>query len=242
MFTAQDHKPNECTNHTDPEDRNSILKKCFRCFICLKANHRSFECRSKLQCLQCKAKHHVSICSSMPFKPENKDVPANKLSPNAPALVGSMCSGDSVALQTALAKVNDYKVCNVRVLFDYGSHRSFISAKAVENLGLRPVRRENLSIKAFGCRETDDSMKDVVEFYLLPLMGEKRVKVSCYVVDNITSIANIHVEKVKKLYPHLHMIYFSDVSRFEDKLNIQILIGSDFQWEFIEGGNTRGAT
>ena len=176
----------------------------------------------------------------MPFKPENKDAPANKLSPNAPAWAGSMCSGDSVALQTALAKVNDKKGCNVRVLFDSGSHRSSISAKAVENLGLRPVRRENLSIKAFGCRETDDSMRDVVEFYLLPLMGEKRVKVSCYVVDNITSIANIHVEKVKKLYPHLHMIYFSDVSRFEDKLNIQILIGSDFQWEFMEGEEIRG--
>ena len=240
VYCTGDHKPNECTNHTDPEDRKSILKKYFRCFICLKANHRSFECRSKLRCPQCKAKHHVSICSSMPFKPENKDAPANKLSPNAPAWVGSMCSGDSVALQTALAKVNDKKGCNVRVLFDSGSHRSFISAKAVENLGLRPVRRENLSIKAFGCRETDDSMRDVVEFCLLPLMGEKRVKVSCYVVDNITSIANIHVEKVKKLYPHLHMIYFSDVSRFEDKLNIQILIGSDFQWEFMEGEEIRG--
>ena len=240
VYCTGDHKPNECTNHTDPEDRKSILKKCFRCFICLKANHRSFECRSKLRCPQCKAKHHVSICSSMPFKQENKDAPANKLSPNAPAWVGSMCSGDSVALQTALAKVNDKKGCNVRVLFDSGSHRSFISAKAVENLGLRPVRRENLSIKAFGCRETDDSMRDVVEFCLLPLMGGKRVKVSCYVVDNITSIANIHVEKVKKLYPHLHMIYFSDVSRFEDKLNIQILIGSDFQWEFMEGEEIRG--
>ena len=240
VYCTGDHKPNECTNHTDPEDRKSILKKYFRCFICLKANHRSFECRSKLRCPQCKAKHHVSICSSMPLKPENKDAPANKLSANAPAWVGSMCSGDSVALQTALAKVNDKKGCNVRVLFDSGSHRSFISAKAVENLGLRPVRRENLSIKAFGCRETDDSMRDVVEFCLLPLMGEKRVKVSCYVVDNITSIANIHVEKVKKLYPHLHMIYFSDVSRFEDKLNIQILIGSDFQWEFMEGEEIRG--
>ena len=109
--------------------------------------------------------------------------------------------------------------------FDSGSHRSFISAKAVENLGLKPVRKENLSIKAFGCRETDDSMRDVVEFYLVPLRGE-----TCFVVDDITSITNIHVEDVKKPYPHLHMIYFSDVSRLEDKLSIQILIGSDFQW------------
>ena len=61
-----------------------------------------------------------------------------------------------------------------------------------------------------------------------------------FAVDDITSIANIHVEDVKKLYPHLHMIYFSDVSRFEDQLSIQILIGSDFQWEFMEGEEIRG--
>ena len=244
VYCTEEHKSSECTIHTDPEDRKGILKKYARCFVCLKANHRSFECRSRLRCSQCKAKHHVSICSSVPLKPENKDAPSSapgsKLSPIAPAWVGSMCSGDSVALQTALANVNDKKDCNVRVLFDSGSHRSFISAKAVENLGLRPVRRENLSIKAFGCRETDDSVRDVVEFYLVPLRGEKKVKVSCFVVDDITSIANIHVEEVKKLYPHLHMIYFSDVSRLEDKLSIQILIGSDFQWEFMEGEEIRG--
>ena len=244
VYCTEEHKASECTTHTDPEDRKDILKKYFRCFVCLKANHRSFECRSRLRCSQCKAKHHVSICSSIPVKPKNKDAPISTpestLSPSAPAWVGSMCSGDSVALQTALANVNDKKECKVRVLFDSGSHRSFISAKAVENLGLRPVRRENLSIKAFGCRETDESVRDVVEFYLVPLWGGKKVKVSCFVVNDITSIANIHVEEVKKLYPHLRMIYFSDVSRFEDKLSIQILIGSDFQWEFMEGEEIRG--
>ena len=146
VYCTEEHKSSECTIHTDPEDRKGILKKYARCFVCLKANHRSFECRSKLRCSQCKAKHHVSICSSVPVNPENKDapssVPGSKLSPSAPAWVGSMCSGDSVALQTALANVNDKKECNVRVLFDSGSHRSFISAKAVENLGLRPVRKE----------------------------------------------------------------------------------------------------
>ena len=149
VYYTEEHKSNECKNYTDPQDRKGILKKYSRCFVCLKANHRSFECRSKLRCLQCKAKHHVSICSSMPAKPENKDAPtnapANKLSPSAPVWVGSTCSGDSVAFQAALANVNDKRECNVRVLFDSGSHRSFISAKAVENLGLRPVRRENKS-------------------------------------------------------------------------------------------------
>ena len=53
------------------------------------------------------------------------------------------------------------------VLFDSRSHRSFVSAKAVQKLGLRPARRENLSIKAFGCRESHGNIRDVVEFYLV---------------------------------------------------------------------------
>ena len=245
VYCTGKHEASECQTHTSPEERKNILKKYFRCFVCLKSNHRSFECRSKTRCSQCKAKHHVSICGSVPSKQESKDAPiseiANKLSPSAPAWVGSLCSGDSVALQTAIANVNDKREGSVRVLFDSGSHRSFISAKTVAELGLKKVRRERLGIKAFGSKEAEECERDVVEFDLVPLKGEKKkVKVSCFVVDNITSIANIHVEHVKKLYPHLQMIYFSDVSRFEERLNIHVLIGADFQWEFMEGEEIRG--
>ena len=245
VYCTGKHPLSDCQTHTSPEDRRSILRKSYRCFICLKPNHKSFECRSKIICVYCKAKHHASICASMPSKPEIKDAPSsdqpNKLNPSATAWVGSMCSGDSVALQTALANVNDKKDGNVRVLFDSGSHRSFISADTVAKLGLKRVRRERLGIKAFGSKEAVEGERDLVEFYLVPLKrGEKRVKIICFVVDNITSITNIHVEQVKKHYPHLERIYFSDVSRCEDKLDIQILIGADFQWEFMEGEEIRG--
>ena len=245
VYCSGQHPSSDCQTHTSPEDRRSILRKSYRCFVCLKPNHKSFECRSKCRCLYCKAKHHASICASIPSKPEIKDAPIsdqrNKLNPSAAAWVGSMCSGDTVALQTALANVNDKKDGNVRVLFDSGSHRSFISADAVAKLGLKRVGRERLGIKAFGSKEAMESERDLVEFYLVPLKrGEKRVKILCFVVDNITSITNIHVEQVKKHYPHLQRIYFSDVSRCEDKLDIQILIGADFQWEFMEGEEIRG--
>ena len=36
------------------------------------------------------------------------------------------------------------------------------------------------------------------------------------------------------------MIYFSDVSRFQERCNIQVLIDADFQWEFMEGEEIRG--
>ena len=64
----------------------------------------------------------------------------------------------------------------MRVHFDSGSQRSLISAKAVDSLGFRLLRRENLSIQAFGCWGTDDSVRDVEQFYLVPLSGETNVR------------------------------------------------------------------
>ena len=74
-----------------------------------------------------------------------------------------------------------------------------------------------------------------MEFSLCSLKGGKRVQIQCFVVDDIASISNIHVGQVRQRYPHLHMIYFSDFPRHdEDKLQIDILIGSDFLWQCLE--------
>ena len=132
------------------------------------------------------------------------------------------------------------KKCTVRVLFDTGSHRSFVSARAVKSLELRPVRKEKLTIKAFGSNENEEKVRDVVEFSLSSLRGGKRVEVQCYVVDEITDIANEHIEVVKKSYSHLKNVWFSDVSRHQETLSIDILIGSDYLWNFQEGETIRG--
>ena len=55
-----------------------------------------------------------------------------------------------MALQTALARVEGKEKNRVRVLYDSGSQRTFISAKAVKRLDLKSLREENLAIKKFG--------------------------------------------------------------------------------------------
>ena len=217
----------------EAKDRKNVLFKYGRCFICLNSGHKSFQCRSKTNCKFCKGKHHFIICSSFAQDKEAQPKSSN-LNPNASAYVGNTGSGRSVALQTALAKVNDKKEGNVRVLFDSGSHKSFVTAKAVGRLGLRPVRKERLGSKAFGRSDAEVEMRDVVEFSLGPMRGEKKVKIQAFVVNNIASIPNIHVERVKKNYPHLMNVYFSDVSRC-DTLEVSCLVGSDYIWAFQEG-------
>ena len=41
----------------------------------------------------------------------------------------------------------------------------------------------------------------------------KKVKVHCFVVDEIASIVNVHPVKVKKCYSYIKDDYFSDVCR-----------------------------
>ena len=150
-------------------------------------------------------------------------------------------SGEDVALQTALAKVKGVKKeCKVRILFNTGSHKSVLTAEAVDKIGLPVVRRKRLGIQAFGSKEAEVRVREVVDVCLSPLDGRERVTISCYVVDEISSISNVHPEVVRQMYTHLTGIWFSDVCRAEETLAVDILIGSDAIWEFQEGTSIRG--
>lgn len=114
---------------------------------------------------------------------------ANPLDPNATSWVGNICSGTKVGLQTALEKVNAKSERKVRELFDTGSQKSFITVRAVENVELRPGNKERLGIKAFQGKE----------FLLQPLRGGKRVKIECFLVDDVSSSINEHIELIKNM-------------------------------------------
>ena len=63
-----------------------------------------------------------------------------------------------MALQTASANVNGERV---RILYDSGSHKSFVTAEAVNKLGLSVRREERLGIKPFGSVSAKFEVKDV---------------------------------------------------------------------------------
>ena len=248
VYCLQEHAAENCEKVKDTEERKSILRKYAKCFICLNSGHRSFECRNKdrLQCRICQGKHHVSICKSRPNTPiGNKETLVKPSAPpplnaNATSWVGSTSSGGNVALQTALASVEGVKKETVRVLFDTGSHKSFISAEAVSRIGLRPVRKEELGIMTFGSTVAEVKTRDVVEVCLVPMRGKKKITLQCFVVDEISSIPNVHPEVVRETFPHLHEIWFSDICRHKERLQVDILIGSDNLWNFQESEIRRG--
>ena len=251
-FCNEEHFAENCTNIVDGSERKKLLFKSARCFNCLTPGHRSAQCRVKTSCKLCKGKgHHPAICAAATSSPQVKEAAPNpsappaqpsapQLDPNANAWVGNTGSGASIALQTALANVDGKEGCNVRVLFDTGSHKTFITAKAVSRLGLRVVRKEKLGIKAFGRKEAEVEMREVVVLSLRSIHGGKQVKIEAFVVDNIAEISNINFEIVKETYSYLKDLHFSDCKSTNETLEVDCLIGSDFIWSFQEGEVRRG--
>eukprot|EP00794_Sanderia_malayensis_P012361 gene12361-biopygen9857 len=241
-FCLGEHKSESCESYKNAEERKKILIKYGRCFSCLKPGHRSFKCTSKVSCKSCKqGNHHFSICpGSNPSKEAQPKPIAPQLDPQATSWVGNTGSEGRVALQTALAVVDGKSDRMVRVLFDTGSHKTFITSKAVSKLELKPVRKERLGIKAFGSEEMEVAMRDVIKMSLSGKEGKKNVEIEAYVVKDISSIPNIHIETVKKDFAHLNKVWFADVSRCSSMLEIDCLIGSDFLWAFQEDETIRG--
>ena len=75
-------------------------------------------------------------------------------------------------------------------------------------------------------------MREVVQFDVMPLEANRSLRLEAYVVPVISSISNEHVEVVKNDFPHFRDLWFSDVCRTKDMLETDLLIGSDYLWEF----------
>ena len=139
----------------------------------MKKGHRARVCKAfDVLCNKCgQASHHVSLCdvgivqsvpsvSEFQFSPYGQNKTPITSSPSS-LHVGT---GGRVALQTARAVIRgEGEPYTVRVLFDAGSHRSFITSKAAQRTQLARIRQEWLGISTFGQRSKDMRLRDVIE-------------------------------------------------------------------------------
>ena len=240
-FCLGGHQPEQCKKVTNVGNRKRLLAKYGRCFNCTERGHRARDCKISASCKNCKGFHHASLCEAKPQATSGESgpqpiVPAPVNSPSS-MLVGTE---SRIALQTAQALIKGSRQGRVRVLFDSGSHRSFVTTKAASNCELQIVRKEWLSISTFGQRSMDSGLREVARFDVMPLHGGKVQPIEAYVVPDISHISNEHVEVVKNDFPHLRDLWFSDVCQSKDELEIDVLIGADYLWEFQKGTTIRG--
>ena len=147
-----------------------------------------------------------------------------------------------VDLQTAQAVVKGANG-NLRVrvlLFDAGSHRSFITSKAVRSAGLQVKRQECIEVCTFGGQTKERGLKGVYDLQVFPFQGGDGVKIEAYGVPTIAQIRNEHIEIKKGEYPHLPGLWFSDVNRNEEIFGVDLLVWADYLWCFQRGRIIRG--
>lgn len=215
----------------------------------MKKGHRARDCKIDVLCNKCgQAGHHVSLCNvrnaqqvapvaEFQFSPNGQDKTPIVTSPSS-LHVGT---GGRVALQTAGAVIRGVgEPYRVRVLFDAGSHRSFITSKAAQRVQLASIRQEWLGISTFGQHSKDMCLRDVVKVKVSPTDGQKVIPIEAYVVPEISSIQNSHVELAEGEYPHLKGLWFSDVCMGTGELEIDILVGADYLWSFQKDCTIRG--
>lgn len=117
-----------CTSVKDVKERRAILLRGGRCFNCLRPHHHAKECDSHKKCRYCHKKHHQSICEKCP--------PIEPLKPleeviHTSANTSNIAKGQGlVLLQTARAVASAKEggiSVKVRILFDTGSQRSYVT-------------------------------------------------------------------------------------------------------------------
>ena len=241
------HAHEECEGVQDPKTRKTLALKYGRCFQCLAKGHRASNCSSRIKCRNCNRAHHVALCdANLKDEKTNKNEQENPIVKNVSSNVASPCnnllagSGGLVALQTARGVLRGKGEAKVRVLFDAGSHRSFVTSHAASLVDPKGLRREFLGINTFGQKCTKAEQREVVELELKPVNGNNVITIEAYVVPENCTVQNSHVELARKHYSHLEGIWFSDVVKSQDELEVDVLIGADYLWRFQTGDTRRG--
>ena len=74
IFCSVEHFPTDCSEVTDVNARNQIVKQNQLCFNCL-GSHRVAACKSIKRCKKCDGMHHTSICKSKEVIPSTTSGP-----------------------------------------------------------------------------------------------------------------------------------------------------------------------
>ena len=188
-YCRQSHSSNSCRTVTDPAERKHILRKTGRCYVCLRKHHTSRECHSTLRCNNCTGRHHVSICTGFraqhspripsagtPVQPQQltshnqagisakANVPVN----TTPTTTAMQCVTTKVPVLLQTARTCAFKTSTpettmeVRIIFDSGSQRSYVTNNLKEFLSLDPQHTETMLIKTFGSEKGSKQLCDVV--------------------------------------------------------------------------------
>ena len=109
-------------------------------------------------------------------------------------------------------------------------------------LELPAIAREAISVKVFGSDEATVQICDVVQLCIRSPHNDLSIFVTANVIPLVCSPPiNQAIPFATSHYPHLSTLPLADYpSETEDNLAVDILIGLDFYWVFMNGGSIKG--
>ena len=142
-------------------------------------------------------------------------------------------SNTSILLQTAIAQVSRarqlHPVVNMRILFDSGSQRSYLSERAKAKLNLLPKRKEKLLIKTFGQENEQLKECDLVEFCVRGLSESSKVQMTAPAVPLICSpLKDQAVQFAQQSNSHLADLELADHPTEDCDSEVDLLISTGF--------------
>ena len=129
---------------------------------------------------------------------------------------------------------------SARLLFDTGSHRSFVTTSLSSRLGAKPLRSESLAVCTFGKSKTYQTTADVIELSL-PLR-DGILTVEAHVVPLISNPIErgpVSPDDWKVLKKYKRQLLADPPPRTTVASTIDILIGLDYYFEIIQGSHDR---
>lgn len=259
VYCGQKHASHSCTVVTDVSVRKDVLRKAGRCYVCLRKNHVSKNCRSGSNCRVCRGRHHTTICtrrnnsqttvhsttnqnrgeSNLTSATSGPDDTQNDTTSNMYAGTQS-----SVLLQTAklqLFNVSTPETCIIaRAVLDSGSQRTYVTDHLRNQLNLPTIRSEFLKIKTFGTHEPRAVNCDVVELNLI-VEEDNTLSLSALVIPFICNpLTSQPINQLKNMHEHLVDLDLADAAEHPDALEVDVLVGSDSYWKLVTGRIIRG--
>ena len=161
---------------------------------------------------------------------ENKDKPRNETNTHF------VSKQDHIGLlQTATTTVSDTSEkhsTTLRILFDSGSQLSYITPRGRKLLKLPTCDTSEILLKTFGNKVESKSLEKVT-FCVKTTSGA--VYVNAFVSDISTPLTGQFIDFTQQSYPHLKYLQLADSNPNAENLEIDILIGTDYNWTFLSG-------
>ena len=269
LLCSSRHFSASCTKVTEPDARKRILRELRRCFVCLKSGHIGRDCNSRSRCFHCQGRHHASICGSRTETPRDnhpnshpadtqiqRSAPVTRPPHNMPQTnaqssqvstnlyTSQHISNQTTLLQTARAQVhkveNPFECCNVRVILDSCSQKSYITTRLRDRLNLPTVLSNKVLIKEFGNEKGTLTSCDTVQ---LAIKGTDNltIYINAFVVPIICSpLSNQAISVAQDMYPHLRNLPLADWGDGSVDLEVDVMIGADYVHNFLLDHVVRG--